>query len=71
MHNALCHHDIVSSNLRPHTDVYSFGYLMKVVSHRLNNRELSALYHLCKNVSPNNRPKMPEVEKALNNLLRR
>ena len=53
-----------------YTDVYSFGYLMKVVSHRLNDRELSALYHLCKNVSPNNRPKMPEVEKALNNLLR-
>ena len=52
-----------------YTDVYSFGYLMKVISHTLNNRELSALYHLCKNISSTGRPKMPEVEKALSNLM--
>ncbi len=30
-----------------HSDIYSFGYLMKVVSHTLNDRELSTQYHSC------------------------
>lgn len=44
------------------TDVYSFGYLMKVVSHSLNDRELSALYHPCKNISATDRPNMHEIK---------
>jgi serine/threonine protein kinase len=50
------------------SDVYSFGYLMKVVSHTINDRELSTLYHMCKDVSPTKRPKMTEVEEALKKL---
>ncbi|XP_028393198.1 probable CTD kinase subunit alpha homolog [Dendronephthya gigantea] len=50
------------------TDVYSFGYLMKVVSHSLENRELSSLYHSCKNISELNRPNMHEIENSLEKL---
>jgi hypothetical protein len=51
------------------SDVYSFGYLMKYVSHTVNDRELSKLYHECKNISPDDRPKMFEVEEALKKLI--
>ena len=52
------------------SDIYSFGYLMKLVSHTLSNRDLSLLYHQCKNTCPKDRPTIDEIKEKLGEMIK-
>ena len=52
------------------SDIYSFGYLMKLVSHTLSNRDLSPLYHQCKNTCPKDRPAIDEIKEKLGEMIK-
>ena len=47
------------------SDVYSFGYVMKLVSHTLKDRLLSTLYRSCRSVCPDDRPNISNVEQSI------